>query len=159
MSVINAMKLILLLQMPAKCLHCFGWILSASVMIYFLMSHRCWASAEDGRRFSSPHGPQHGDRSHACTGKLLSNHWPNTVLVTSFLITVWENMWEAWCDEKGGMVVGAHWGSRPRKKDGEDIERWEWLVRTELCVWGRKPDWWLSRMVGIKRIKRLLDIQ
>lgn len=37
-------------------------------LILFLL-YRCWASAEDGRRFSSPHGPQHGDRSDTCTGK------------------------------------------------------------------------------------------
>lgn len=50
---------------------------------FYLMSFRSWASAEDGRRFSSPHGPQHGDRSHTCTGKPHSHCWSNTVLISA----------------------------------------------------------------------------
>lgn len=43
----------------------------------FLVSYRCWGSAENGRRFSSPHGPQYGDRSDPCSGKMCSFCWPS----------------------------------------------------------------------------------
>lgn len=64
-----------------------------------------------------------------------------------------ERMWE-----NDGVVMEAHWESRGRKRDGEDMERWERLVGGALRVWERKPDG-LSRTVGTRWIKRLLDIQ
>lgn len=56
---------------PCRCL-----VLYCSIYILcFIVFYRCWGSAENGRRFSSPHGPQYGDRSDPCSGKLCSFCW------------------------------------------------------------------------------------
>lgn len=52
-----------------------GTILFHLNFLCFLVFYRCWGSAENGRRFSSPHGPQYGDRSDPCSGKLCSFCW------------------------------------------------------------------------------------
>lgn len=50
-----------------------GTLLFHLHFLCFLVSSRCWGSAENGRRFSSPHGPQYGDRCDPCSGKLCSS--------------------------------------------------------------------------------------
>lgn len=124
-------------------------------LIYCAMSCRCCASAENGRRFSSPHGPQHGDRSHTCTGKPHSHYQSNTALISIFIPQPWGG-WAGGCVTMCEIRVVRWWDTRQRQeREREDIKWWDWFVDTEivnLCE-TEKPDGWLARMRGMRRMK------